>query len=470
MAILNMFSGGGGVRIPLEPVTGLEIENGAQSAKLIWTDPVDKVANPGGEKVAEWAYTIIVRKQGSAPTSHVDGVQVLKSTIRNQYQSEPYVDTGLVDYEEYYYAIYSVTTLGVYSAPTIQNVTAGEPTVLAFGQVLPFSYLNKSYVINANATSCSLDGTALFFGRGNIPSDGDIVAVTPELVENNITPNGTSTYNGARGGATTSHYVFTGTGRSSGNNMSNEARAFNKNFSETSLTMGGYFQYHGIAELNGKVLIAGGRNMVDESTTWAYNDDGSSINDSLTVTNLPTMTYAGNGVGYPAGARAGNYAVFAGGQQYDSSEYYLAQYPKVDGTCAYTDSLTVISGPALPSGARSYLSGVTASDGSALFSGGLTEPVNSTGSTSVGIDRITPDLVATSLVNAPSGVMYNDPTGTNYKGYTMFNHINIATVVLNRYLTRIDDPANRGSYLIEPVGEYAVGCANGNAFTYTLSL
>lgn len=126
MAILNMFGGGGGVRIPLEPVTGFSSAGENNSAKLSWTDPVDKVASPGGELVSQWAYTIVVRKQGSNPTSPLDGTVVVKETTRNSYSSTPYVDTGLTNGVTYYYGAYAYTTLGVPSQGVFSSAVVGQ--------------------------------------------------------------------------------------------------------------------------------------------------------------------------------------------------------------------------------------------------------------------------------------------------------------------------------------------------------
>lgn len=140
MAILNMFGGGGGVRIPLEPVTNLVLVGKTNSMLISWTDPIDKVASPGGENVAEWAYTIVVRKQGSAPTSPTDGVQVLKETIRNQYSSTTYTDTGLTNDVTYYYAVYAFSTLGAASEGVVGNAKPTNNSITFTGYADPFTY------------------------------------------------------------------------------------------------------------------------------------------------------------------------------------------------------------------------------------------------------------------------------------------------------------------------------------------
>lgn len=129
MPILNTFSGGGGgIRIPLEAPTGFNSSISDGTISFSWTDPVDKVANPGGELVSEWNYTLVVRKAGSAPLTPTDGYQVLRTTSRNQYAGTPFVDTGLDNDVTYYYAIYAYSTLGVPSEALVGNAT---PTYFA---------------------------------------------------------------------------------------------------------------------------------------------------------------------------------------------------------------------------------------------------------------------------------------------------------------------------------------------------
>ena len=119
MAILNTFGGaGGGVRIPLESPTTFTASPQDGKVVLTWTDPVDKVASPGGEMVAPWDYTIVVRKIGSYPQTPKDGVEVTRETTRNQYQTTGYADTLSIENDiTYYYALFAVSTFGVWSEP-----------------------------------------------------------------------------------------------------------------------------------------------------------------------------------------------------------------------------------------------------------------------------------------------------------------------------------------------------------------
>ena len=84
---------------------------------------MDILTTPGDQPVATWAYTRIVRKEGSQPSSPNDGVLVLDSAVRNQYQSEPYWDSGLENGVTYYYAAYAFTTEGLVSDPVFAFAT-----------------------------------------------------------------------------------------------------------------------------------------------------------------------------------------------------------------------------------------------------------------------------------------------------------------------------------------------------------
>ena len=112
-----------GVSIPLEAPTSFSGTSGDGTATITWTDPVNKYADPGGELVSDWSHDIVVRKQGSAPSSPSDGVQVLQTTSRDQVASEPYVDSGLTNDQEYYYGIYAYNQFGLESEALIGSVT-----------------------------------------------------------------------------------------------------------------------------------------------------------------------------------------------------------------------------------------------------------------------------------------------------------------------------------------------------------
>lgn len=109
-------TGTGGILVALKAPTNLTVvSNTKDSLAITWTDPEDEYSQPSNVLVGEFAYSKLIRKIGSAPVNANDGVLVVESGIRNQYQSSPYIDGGLQTGVVYYYAVFSFTTRGVES-------------------------------------------------------------------------------------------------------------------------------------------------------------------------------------------------------------------------------------------------------------------------------------------------------------------------------------------------------------------
>ena len=104
-----------GVLIPLEPATDFKIGSGSGRAYFTWTDPVDKYTTPGDELVSQWEKSVVVRKKDSVPSNIDDGTVVLTETVRNQYQTNQYIDETVDDDTTYYYSVYPVTTTDLVS-------------------------------------------------------------------------------------------------------------------------------------------------------------------------------------------------------------------------------------------------------------------------------------------------------------------------------------------------------------------
>lgn len=230
MAILNMFGGGGGgARIPLEPVTNFALVAMNGEVLISWTDPVDKVASPGGELVAEWEYTIIVRKTGSAPTSLTDGVQILKETTRNQYESVTYSDTGVENDTDYYYAAYSVTSYGAVSEGVSGKVT---PRV---GVPVYKQTITRSSGKYSAPAGVSTGMHAVFAGSyGTSYGDGQIYAYGIDLAEI-VIDNKIAAYDGIASARAGTSAIFVGGKNGSTNTASDEVYKV-----DSSLTLSGH--------------------------------------------------------------------------------------------------------------------------------------------------------------------------------------------------------------------------------------
>lgn len=143
---INMMPSGSTLQIPLDACTGFSAKAGNAQVTLTWTDPKDKYATPEGETaqdpdqlVSVWEYTQIIRKTGSQPTGPHDGELVVSSSVRDQYATTGFVDTGLVNGTLYYYAAYAYNTDGVASEGAFTSATpmAGTPlSALAEGTLI----------------------------------------------------------------------------------------------------------------------------------------------------------------------------------------------------------------------------------------------------------------------------------------------------------------------------------------------
>ena len=113
---------GGGSEIPVGNVESFSADPDDAQVSLTWVDPDDAVIE--GITFATWAGTKILRKIGSYPTDQNDGTEVVNNSVRDQYSSTPYIDTGLTNDTEYFYMAFPYTTNGVYNVNEANRVSA----------------------------------------------------------------------------------------------------------------------------------------------------------------------------------------------------------------------------------------------------------------------------------------------------------------------------------------------------------
>ena len=157
----------------LSAPTNVAIVNFDEAAKITWTDPDDVVINGG--IAAAWAGTKVIRKEGSAPTSPTDGVEVVNETTRNQYQNTPVVDTGLTNGVTYYYGIFPYTDIGAYN---LQSVTSFIPAEIIPDAPVINSIQGSDQMATIAFTSATAEASVKFvFKTGSAPtspSDGTV--------------------------------------------------------------------------------------------------------------------------------------------------------------------------------------------------------------------------------------------------------------------------------------------------------
>ena len=153
-------------KVQLAAPSNLIATPGTGKISLTWTDPEDIVRT--GRTVATWEKTRIVRKEGAPPNDHNDGVIVLESTEKNQYQSTPYDDSTVQVGTVYHYGAFSYSEEGVWSEGAFANATpmAGTPLgELAVGTLIkilengaPMEYLIVNQGLPSSMYDASCDG------------------------------------------------------------------------------------------------------------------------------------------------------------------------------------------------------------------------------------------------------------------------------------------------------------------------
>ena len=87
-------------------VTNVILTPTSNSVSISWNDPNDTII--GNSKISEWLHTLLIRKQGSYPTSPSDGDIVIDNYERNKYNSSNELnDTGLDINVTYYYRFFT---------------------------------------------------------------------------------------------------------------------------------------------------------------------------------------------------------------------------------------------------------------------------------------------------------------------------------------------------------------------------
>lgn len=109
-----------GGNIKVADVSGATISSYKTTTSLKWSDPSDTTLD--NITLAEWAGTLVIRKEGSAPLDKSDGVVVVDNKIKDAYSSTAFEDSGLEYGKTYYYRFFPYTTDGVYTNGTSVSI------------------------------------------------------------------------------------------------------------------------------------------------------------------------------------------------------------------------------------------------------------------------------------------------------------------------------------------------------------
>lgn len=103
----------------------IDINQGDGVLEIMWSDPEDGYYEEF--PVAVWEGTKLVRKQGSYPEDPEDGTLLVNNKVRGAFSESGYVDSGLVNGTDYYYALFPYSDKGQINVSG-NNVIMGTPT------------------------------------------------------------------------------------------------------------------------------------------------------------------------------------------------------------------------------------------------------------------------------------------------------------------------------------------------------
>ena len=286
-----------GLFIPLEPISDLNLVPRDSKCLIQWTDPVDKYTTPGDELVAQWQYTIVVRKENSAPTGPTDGVLIVKETTRNQYAEIAYEDTGLNNGTTYYYALYAYTIMDIANEAAIDDalIRAAKPVYLDF---IDPGYNNYAIAATSNH---------ILFGGGY--DTNAVIAYDNVMTESTLT--GLNRVCRSPGGGSLQGYAYFVEGANNDGvpTYSTIIYSYDSNLTKRP-TASAPSSYD--ARMNPKcaaseniLYFAGGRFRTS-------NNYGNGTIECVDIAGTTSMLDESCGDGYPAAASNGHYAIFQG--------------------------------------------------------------------------------------------------------------------------------------------------------------
>lgn len=167
-----------GFRLLSEP-SNVSVEYDAENGEvsIMWTDPAD-ISN-SHPSPADWAGTVVVRKEDSAPWYPWDGTILVNSTTRDAYANMPFVDNTVEANKRYYYGIMPYDSKGDYRFTKVVSVNTGK-NILA-PSITSIFILGTSVTLTLNLTENTWDWVKVTYKKDYIPADytdGTAVAVT----------------------------------------------------------------------------------------------------------------------------------------------------------------------------------------------------------------------------------------------------------------------------------------------------
>ena len=160
---------------PSDVVCEYDSDNGI--VKLLWSDPTD--ISSSEPSPAEWAGTVVVRKENTPPLHRWDGTLIVNSTTRDQYSQSYLVNNNIEANKHYYYGIFPYDTKGDYRYTKVLSVNTGEKILAP--TISDISMSGSKVVVTYSIPEATYSYIKLVYKKGSIPTsytDGTAVDIT----------------------------------------------------------------------------------------------------------------------------------------------------------------------------------------------------------------------------------------------------------------------------------------------------
>lgn len=130
----------GGESPDFADIEGITFKPGDGKVEINWEDPKDVMYE--GIALTKWSGTKLVRKLSGPVQNERDGTVVVDNSVRDQYKSNPFVDTGLTNDEIVYYGLFPYSDTNQYTVSANNLFSAKPREVQIYGFEIDETNLN----------------------------------------------------------------------------------------------------------------------------------------------------------------------------------------------------------------------------------------------------------------------------------------------------------------------------------------
>jgi len=333
---IHAVSGTGVVRLPDVSGASAVIIGGTRNVVVKWSDPQDVIV--GGETIATWKCTLLVRKLGSAPTGITDGTLLVTNNVRNQYSTYGYTDEDLNYGDTYYYRLFPISTDNIVTYGTSLNVTVARGVIsqlpvpvssLTYNgseQTMQFTNYNTNELTASNISATNAGTyTALFTPKPGYEwwdTTTGAKSVTWSIAKRTITiptVSGSYTYDGTSKSAVISAF---------------DANDITQSGTASASAAGTYTVYFDLVDTDNTSWTD--NTITQKFGTWSIGAERVAVPTVITT----GYTYSGNSISVTIGTYDANQITVGGTTSATAAGSYTVRFTLASGNLEWTDGTT----------------------------------------------------------------------------------------------------------------------------------